>query len=104
MLEPAQGQGLQSPPIDLQIVRGINAGLLGFAQRLRARSSEGDDQDFRPVLLDLFEKVPGFPGAQIQKKHRGTGLLKHSVQPIREAHMAHLRQRAQERFDAPDEV
>ncbi len=79
---PRADQGLQSSPIDLQILRGINAGLLGFAQRLGARSPESDDQDFRPALLDLIEEIPGFLRAQIQKKKCGTGLLKDSIQPI----------------------
>ena len=55
-------------------------------------------------ILNLFEKITGVFRAQIQKKKRRTGLLKHGIQSIGHADVAHLRERAQKRLDAPDEV
>ena len=66
----------------MQILRRINAGLLGLAQRLGARRAESDDQDFGPVILDLIEKIAGFLRPQIQQEERGTGLLEDGIQPI----------------------
>ncbi len=82
----------------------MDAGLFGLAQGLGARSPEGHDQDFRPAILNLFEKITGLFRAQIQKEKRRSGLLKHGIQSIGRTDMAHLRERAQKRLDAPDEV
>ena len=35
----------------------MDAGLLGLAQRLGARSPESDDQNLRPAILDLFKEL-----------------------------------------------
>jgi hypothetical protein len=70
MLKPTRYQRLQASPIDLQILRGVNVGLLGLTQRLGPWSPESYDQNFRPAILNLFEKLPRLLCAQIEQKKR----------------------------------
>ena len=74
--------------------------------RARARSAESRGRRARLPAShpDLFEKITGLFRAQIQKEKRRTALLKHGIQSIGHADVAHLRERAQKRLDAPDEV
>jgi hypothetical protein len=57
MIESSGNEGLKTPAIKLQVLRGIDAGLLGFAQRLGTRSAQRDDEHFGPVGLKLIEQI-----------------------------------------------
>jgi hypothetical protein len=104
MIESARNQGLEPPAIDLQILRGVNAGMLHVPERLRAQRPESDHQDFRKGRLNLFEKIAGFFRAQIEDKNGRTVLLQDGVEAVRRRNVAHLRQRRQKSLRAADEV
>ena len=104
MIEPAGDQGLQAPPIDLQIFSCIHAGILHFAQRFGAQRSQRDHQDFRKRRLDLFEQIARFFRAQVEDENRRAVLLQDGFETVRRTDVAHLRQRAEESLHAADEI
>ncbi len=104
MIESARDQRLQATAIQVQILRGVNAGLLRFAQRFRAWCAESRDQDFRPFLLNLINQIAGVFRPQIGQEERGTGLLQDGIQTIRLGNMPHLGEDAEECLDPAREI
>ena len=58
MAKRARHQRLKTPPVEMQILGRVNPGLLRFAQGLGARRAQGDDENFRPFLLNLVKRLP----------------------------------------------
>ena len=104
MIEGAGYEGLQAPPIDLQIFSCIHAGILHFAQRFRAQCSQRDHQDFRKRGLDLFQQIARFFRTQVENENRRAVLLQDGFKTVRRTDVAHLRQGAEESLHAADEI
>jgi hypothetical protein len=75
VIKGAANQRLKAAAIELKIFGGINAGLFRVAQGFGAHCPQRDDQNARPLLLDLVEQVQAFLGAQIQKEQGWSRLL-----------------------------
>ena len=91
-------------PVELEVIGCVNSALLGFAQRFGARCAQRDDQDLRPVLLNLIEQIATFLRAEIHDEQRGIALLQDGIETTRIRHVTRLRDRAQERFHPPHEI
>ena len=89
-IESPSDQRLKMTAIKLQIFRRIDAGLLCFAQWLRARDAQGDDQDLGPVFLNLVDQIAAFSCTQIDEEKDGPGLLQDGVEPVWIGDVAHV--------------
>ncbi len=104
MIERPADQRLEREPFQFDILGGVDAGLLGVAQRVRTGHAEADDQHIRPFRLDLLEQVAALIAAQIEEEQSRAILLEDGFEPIGLIDVANRGAVAEKSANPPNEI
>jgi hypothetical protein len=81
MIKRAADERLKLLPFQIHVLRRINPGVFRFAQRLRTRGAESDDQYLRPFYLDLLDEPLTFPASQVEEENGRLLLSQDGIEP-----------------------